>query len=61
MIVSGHLYPTGKIQVTGDIFQFMVDVSEFSPEDVIVTFSNNLIDVHAEKVSQCSQASLENL
>lgn len=51
MAVSGHSYPTGKIQVIGDIFQFTVDVGEFSPEDVIVTTSNNLIEVHAEKVS----------
>lgn len=49
---SGHSYPTGKIEVIGNIFQFTVNVSEFSPEDVIITSSNNLIEVHAEKVSQ---------
>lgn len=51
MTVLGHSYPTGKIQVIGDVFHFTIDVSEFSPEDVIITSSNNLIEVHAEKVS----------
>uniref|UniRef100_A0A8D0D6Z5 Heat shock protein family B (small) member 7 n=1 Tax=Sander lucioperca TaxID=283035 RepID=A0A8D0D6Z5_SANLU len=49
---TGHSYPTGKIQVIGDIFQFTVDVSEFCPEDVIITTSNNLIEVHAEKLGE---------
>lgn len=52
MSVSGHSYPTGKIQVIGNIFQFTVDVSEFSPEDVVIIFSNNLMEVHAEKVRE---------
>ncbi|XP_035518756.1 heat shock protein beta-7-like [Morone saxatilis] len=47
---TGHSYPTGEILVIGDIFQFTLDVSEFSPEDVIMTFSNNMIEVHAEKL-----------
>ncbi|XP_020516191.1 heat shock protein beta-7-like [Labrus bergylta] len=47
---AGHAYPSGKIQLIGDIFQFTVDVSEFSPEDVIITYYNNRIDVHAEKL-----------
>lgn len=28
-----------------------MDVSDFAPEDIIVTTSNNQIEVHAEKVS----------
>uniref|UniRef100_A0A8C3AUI7 Uncharacterized protein n=1 Tax=Cyclopterus lumpus TaxID=8103 RepID=A0A8C3AUI7_CYCLU len=36
-----HSYHMGKTQAVGDFFQFTVDVSEFSPEDVIITFYNN--------------------
>ncbi|XP_072309024.1 heat shock protein beta-7-like [Eucyclogobius newberryi] len=45
-------YPTGKIEVIGNTFQFSVNVSEFAPEDVIITSSNNLIEVHAEKMAK---------
>ncbi|CAJ1050592.1 heat shock protein beta-7-like [Xyrichtys novacula] len=48
----GHAYPTGMIQLTGDIFQFTVNVSEFPPEDVIISYYNNRINVHAEKLGK---------
>ncbi|TFK13715.1 Heat shock protein beta-7 [Platysternon megacephalum] len=41
----------GNIKTLGDTYQFAVDVSDFSPEDIIVTTSNNQIEVHAEKVN----------
>lgn len=56
MTVLGHSHPAGKIQLSGDSYQFSVDVSEFSPEDVIITSSNNLIEVHAETVSHRDSA-----
>lgn len=44
----------GNIKTLGDTYQFAVDVSDFSPEDIIVTTSNNQIEVHAEKVTSSS-------
>lgn len=41
----------GNIKALGDAYEFAVDVSDFSPEDIIVTTSNNHIEVRAEKVS----------
>lgn len=39
------------MKTLGNTYQFTVDVSDFAPEDIIVTTSNNQIEVHAEKVS----------
>lgn len=41
---------TGTVKTLGNTYQFTVDVCDFAPEDIIVTTSNNQIEVHAEKV-----------
>ncbi|XP_024859975.1 heat shock protein beta-7 isoform X2 [Kryptolebias marmoratus] len=46
---TGPSCSSGKLQITGDSFQFALDVREFSPEDVIVISTNNLLEVRAEK------------
>ncbi|XP_060115558.1 heat shock protein beta-7 [Heteronotia binoei] len=41
----------GNIKTLGDTYHFSVDVSDFSPEDIVITTSRNQIEVHAEKLA----------
>nr|XP_028597233.1 heat shock protein beta-7 [Podarcis muralis] len=48
---AGRAGGMGNIKTLGDTYQFAVDVSDFSPEDIIITTSKNQIEVHAEKLA----------
>ncbi|XP_025030446.1 heat shock protein beta-7 [Python bivittatus] len=48
---SGRAGGMGNIKTLGDTYQFVVDVSDFSPEDIIITTSKNQIEVRAEKLA----------
>ncbi|XP_050765395.1 heat shock protein beta-7 isoform X3 [Gymnogyps californianus] len=39
---------TGTVKTLGNTYQFTVDVSDFAPEDIIVTTSNNQIELAAD-------------
>ncbi|KAM9687516.1 heat shock protein beta-7 isoform 4-T4 [Trichechus inunguis] len=43
-----HSGGPGNIKTLGDAYEFAVDVSDFSPEDIIVTTSNNHIELAAD-------------
>uniref|UniRef100_A0A8D0BET3 Heat shock protein beta-7 n=1 Tax=Salvator merianae TaxID=96440 RepID=A0A8D0BET3_SALMN len=48
---TGRAGGMGNVKTLGDMYQFAVDVHDFSPEDIIITTSKNQIEVHAEKLA----------
>ncbi|XP_013914557.1 PREDICTED: heat shock protein beta-7 isoform X1 [Thamnophis sirtalis] len=51
LLPTGRSGGMGNIKTFGDTYQFAVDVSDFSPEDIIITTSKNQIEVRAEKLA----------
>ncbi|ETE66119.1 Heat shock protein beta-7, partial [Ophiophagus hannah] len=51
LLSTGRAGGMGNIKTLGDTYQFAVDVSDFSPEDIIITTSKNQIEVRAEKLA----------
>ncbi|XP_067897594.1 heat shock protein beta-7-like [Heterodontus francisci] len=50
--VSGRPGSLGNIRTVGDTYQVTADVSQFDPEEVIVTMCNYHIVIKAEKVAE---------
>uniref|UniRef100_A0A8C6YEH7 Heat shock protein family B (small) member 7 n=1 Tax=Naja naja TaxID=35670 RepID=A0A8C6YEH7_NAJNA len=48
LLSTGRAGRMGNIKTLGDTYQFAVDVSDFSPEDIIITTSKNQIELAAD-------------
>uniref|UniRef100_H2ZXU6 SHSP domain-containing protein n=1 Tax=Latimeria chalumnae TaxID=7897 RepID=H2ZXU6_LATCH len=49
---TGRPASMGNVKTVGDCYQVTADVSQFQPEDVVVTTYNYLVVIHAEKVAE---------
>ncbi|XP_078058245.1 heat shock protein beta-7-like [Mustelus asterias] len=50
--ISGRPGSLGNVRTLGDTYQITADVSQFDPEDIIVTIYNSNIVIKAEKVAE---------